>query len=66
MNANSVNVRSTTGAGDAFNAGLLLALRQDKTFKEAVAFANAVASKIVASDKSVLLAHEASDLVSAF
>lgn len=48
------NVRNTTGAGDAFNAALLFALRQGKSFEESVIFANVVASEIVASEESVL------------
>lgn len=64
--ANPVNVRSTTGAGDAFNAGLLLAMRNGKNFKDAMTFAGVVASKIVASNTSLLTIHEASDLVFVF
>ncbi len=36
----SVNVVDTTGAGDAFNAGLAVALAEGKSLAEAVAFAN--------------------------
>jgi ribokinase len=39
-----VNVVDTTGAGDAFNAGLAVALAVNKPLKEAVAFANATAA----------------------
>ena len=36
-------VVDTTGAGDAFNAGLAVALIEGKIIKEAIKFANAVA-----------------------
>ena len=35
-------VVDTTGAGDAFNAGLAVALTEGKNTKEAIQFANAV------------------------
>ena len=35
-------VVDTTGAGDAFNAGLAVALTEGKEIKEAIQFANAV------------------------
>ena len=35
-------VVDTTGAGDAFNAGLAVALTEGKIIKEAIKFANAV------------------------
>ena len=36
-------VVDTTGAGDAFNAGLAVALMEDQSFKEAISFASATA-----------------------
>lgn len=40
----AVNAIDTTGAGDAFNGGLLTALSEGKTLREAAFFANAVAA----------------------
>ena len=40
----SVDVVDTTGAGDAFNAGLAVALAEGKALQEAVRFANAAAA----------------------
>ncbi|MBR0407616.1 MAG: ribokinase [Clostridia bacterium] len=42
--AYKVNAIDTTGAGDAFNGGLLTALAEGKTLGEAARFANAVAA----------------------
>ena len=42
--AYAVGAIDTTGAGDAFNGGLLAALAEGKTLREAAAFANAVAA----------------------
>ena len=42
--AYKVNAIDTTGAGDAFNGGLLCALAEGKTITEAARFANAVAA----------------------
>lgn len=39
-----VNAIDTTGAGDAFNGGLLAALAEGKTLREAALFANALAA----------------------
>ena len=39
-----VNVVDTTGAGDAFNAGLAVALTEEKNIKDAITFANATAA----------------------
>lgn len=39
-----VEARDTTGAGDAFNAALAVALTEDKTLDEALRFANAAAA----------------------
>lgn len=50
----AVTVRSTVGAGDAFNAGLLAALRDGRALPEAVRFANAMAACVVASERGVL------------
>ena len=42
--AYKVNAIDTTGAGDAFNGGLLTALSEGKTISEAARFANALAA----------------------
>lgn len=42
-----VNVVDTTGAGDAFNGGLAVALAEGKDLKAAIAFANAAAALCV-------------------
>jgi ribokinase len=42
-----VNVVDTTGAGDAFNGGLAVALAEGKDLKAAIAFANATAALCV-------------------
>jgi argininosuccinate lyase len=42
-----VDVTDTTGAGDAFNAGLLHALARDLGWEEALTFATRVASTVV-------------------
>ena len=42
--AYKVNAIDTTGAGDAFNGGLIAALAEGKTLREAAQFANAVAA----------------------
>ncbi len=39
-----VDVRDTTAAGDTFNAGLAVALAEDRPMEEAVRFANAAAA----------------------
>jgi ribokinase len=39
-----IKVVDTTGAGDAFNAGFIVALHRKKKLKEAAQFANAVAA----------------------
>ena len=43
----NVNVVDTTGAGDAFNGGLAVALAEGKDLAEAIAFANATAAMCV-------------------
>ena len=59
-------VVDTTGAGDAFNAGLAVALTEGKTIKEAIQFANAVgglsATKI-GTAKSMPLREEIDNLL---
>jgi ribokinase len=42
-----VNVVDTTGAGDAFNAGLTVALAENKSLEDAIRFANATAALCV-------------------
>ena len=44
IDALKVNVVDTTGAGDAFNAGLAVALTEEKNIKDAISFANATAA----------------------
>ena len=44
VSAYKVNAIDTTGAGDAFNGGLLTALSEGKTISEAARFANALAA----------------------
>ena len=44
IDALNVNVVDTTGAGDAFNAGLAVALTEGKNIKNAISFANATAA----------------------
>ena len=59
-------VVDTTGAGDAFNAGLAVALTEGKNIKEAIQFANAVgglsATKI-GTAKSMPLREEIDNLL---
>ena len=43
LEANKVNAIDTTGAGDAFNAGLAFSLSKGKTVKESLELANKVA-----------------------
>ena len=43
LKANKVKAIYTTGAGDAFNGGLALALSQEKEIIESLKFANKVA-----------------------
>lgn len=47
IEAYKVNTVDTTGAGDAFNGGLVTALSEDKTIIEAAKFANALAALAV-------------------
>jgi ribokinase len=42
-----VNVVDTTGAGDAFNGGLAVALAEGKSLEDAIRFANATAALCV-------------------
>lgn len=50
----SVEVLSTVGAGDAFNAGLLYGLRQEWLLTEAVRFGNAVAALVISARRGIL------------
>ncbi len=50
----AINTRSTVGAGDSFNAGLLLGLQQGWPLAAAARFANAVAALVVASPRGIL------------
>ena len=43
----------SVGAGDAFNAGFLYALQQDRPFEAALRFANAVAALVVSSEQGI-------------
>jgi sugar/nucleoside kinase (ribokinase family) len=49
-----VQVRSTVGAGDAFDAGVLHALDHGGSEVEALRFGNAVAALVVSSDRGIL------------
>jgi sugar/nucleoside kinase (ribokinase family) len=49
-----VEVHSTVGAGDAFNAGLLFARQQGATLEEAVRFGNATAALVISSGRGIL------------
>lgn len=49
-----VETRSTVGAGDSFDAGLLVALLEERSLPDAVRFANAVASRVVAAAQGAL------------
>lgn len=50
----AVEARSTVGAGDSFNAGLLYGLQQSWPLAEAVRFGNAVAALVVSSERGIL------------
>ena len=50
----AVEVHSTVGAGDAFNAGLLCARRQGASLEDAVRFGNAVAALVISSGRGIL------------
>ena len=45
----SVDVQTTVGAGDSFNAGFLLAVHEGASIKRAARFANAVAATVVST-----------------
>ncbi len=45
----SVDVQTTVGAGDSFNAGFLLAVQEGASAEEAARFANAVAATVVST-----------------
>lgn len=49
-----VETRSTVGAGDSFNAGLLYGLQHGWTIETAVRFGNAAAALVVASERGIL------------
>ena len=50
----SVEARFTVGAGDSFNAGLLLALGRGEALGDALRFGNAVAAGVVENGRGVL------------
>jgi sugar/nucleoside kinase (ribokinase family) len=50
----AVEVATTVGAGDAFNAGLLFARSQGDTLEDAVRFGNAVAALVISSGRGIL------------
>lgn len=54
-----VDVHTTVGAGDAFNAGLIYALRHGHSKREAVRFANATAARVVSAPDGILGAPDA-------
>lgn len=54
-----VEVHSTVGAGDAFNAGLIRRLQTKEPLLQAVRFANATAARVVQSSEGVLGAPDA-------
>lgn len=49
-----VEVRTTVGAGDAFDAGFLYCLQRDTALPRALRFANATAAGVVAADDGIL------------
>lgn len=50
----AVEARFTVGAGDAFNAGFLFALKQGRSIAGAATFANAVAARVVSAARGAL------------
>lgn len=50
----AVEARFTVGAGDAFNAGFLFALKQGRPIPAAATFANAVAARVVSAARGAL------------
>lgn len=50
----TVETRSTVGAGDSFNAGLLYGLQQGWPLEKAVRFGNAVAALVVSAERGIL------------
>ncbi|MYC96999.1 MAG: carbohydrate kinase family protein [Caldilineaceae bacterium SB0661_bin_32] len=52
----SVEVQTTVGAGDSFNAGFLMAVHEGATAEQAARFANAVAATVVSSPDRPLVA----------
>ena len=61
----SVEVQTTVGAGDSFNAGYLLAVQEGATAEQAARFANAVAATVVSTPDRPLdaLSREAVNLL---
>ena len=52
----SVEVQTTVGAGDSFNAGFLLAVKEGSTAEQAARFGNAVAATVVSTPDRPLMA----------
>lgn len=50
----AVEVRSTVGAGDSFNAGFLYGLQQGWPLSSAVRFGNAVAALVISAERGIL------------
>ena len=54
IDAFTVEVHSTVGAGDAFNAGLLYGLQQQWSLAQAVRYGNAVAALVISGEQGIL------------
>lgn len=58
----TVEAKGTVGAGDSFNAGFLHAMVQGRSPRDAVAYANAVAALVVASERGAMGAPTAAEV----